>query len=674
MHIVVLAYGPAPRTKRAVHRARKLVGTGHAVSVVAASPVGREAIANLAGAAKAEGMGTAGLRHTLFDLGDEPALIIHDDVVLTMRGTMALERELAAGARYVIPYSNDPGMDHYIGSLPAGKEAERVLDEIRVPGDSIPAVQIRPACIAAKASDLTALLGESLPDPYASINSTELGFVVAGGAVAAHETECLHRLAEPADDPSPLLVAALIVKDEETMLPECLTSLQGVCDRIEICDTGSSDGTVAIAAAAGAGVSHTEWTDDFGAARNAVLERCRDARYVLVVDADERMVCPDPEQTRRYLATYAHEHPAFRVEISNLSADNTELYRFTTVRIFTAAGTEYRGALHEAVHLQGDPLPLNGHRFDQIRLEHSGYASEIVDERAKTLRNLEIAETQHQADNDARSAVHLARSLAYANQSPERALELLEQGLAGARGDAAKAQIMGLMADRLMALGEYRRAFDTAAAALELLPGDTTALGALGAAAHQLGNHEEFITIGEAQQGANEAKHIVTIDHNRLVFQDCMVAAYAASGRVDQAAETAVALLTENSSALHSWPLLIESLCATYGVAAMELLVPIALLDETGGFLPPLITAYPSKDVASFCAAYLDRGGRITETIRVGLLAAAMSGNDDAFAAILPEANNLDQSIRDSLAVRVATGGRPDLAAKLRTERVGAHH
>ena len=672
MHIVVLAYGPAPLTKRAVNRARKLAGTGQSISVVAAAPPGRKAIANLAGATKIDAMGTAGLQEALAALQDEATLLIHDDVVLTMRGAVALERQLTGNSRFVVPYSNDPQMDHFIGSLPAGKEAERALDQVRVPTDSKPAVQIRPACIAAKASDLVSLLVESLPDPYASINSTELGFVVAGGAVASHSTECLHRLSEPDEEPAPLLVAALIVKDEEEMLPECIASLQRVCDRIEICDTGSTDSTVAIAEAAGASVSHTTWTNDFGAARNTGLEHCRDARYVIVVDADERLVCPDPAQTRRYLATYAHEHPAFRVEVSNVNEDSTELYRFTTVRIFTAENTEYRGALHEAVHIQGDPLPLNGHRFDQIRLEHSGYASEVVDERDKTLRNLEIAEAMHASDNDARSAVHLARSLAYANESPQRALELLEEGLAGAHNRVAEAQILGLMADRLMALGEYRQAFDQAAAALDLLPGDTTALGALGAAADRLGNHEEFIAIGEAQKGANDAKHIVTIDHNRLVFQDCMVAAYAATGRTAEALEMAVLILTEDATAMHSWSQLIEGLKSAYGVAAIELLLPVALLDETGEFLEPLIKAYPSEVVAEFCSSFLNRGGQITEAIRVGLLASAISGNETAFAAMIPAAVKLDPEVRNSLTERIAAGGRPDLAARLRAEPAAA--
>ncbi|MDJ0665333.1 MAG: glycosyltransferase [Acidimicrobiia bacterium] len=672
MHIVVLAYGPGSHTKRAVHRARKLVGTGQTLSVVPASTVGRDAMENLAGAKKIETIGTAGLRTAFEGLGTESTLLIHDDVVLTTRGLMALERELAAGARFAVPYSNDQAMEYFVGSLPAGKDAERFLDQVPVPDESRPVDAVRSACIAGAAEDLIELLGESLPDPYAAVTSTELGFVVAGGALASHETQCVHQLADPEGSESPLLVAALIVKDEEEMLPDCIASLQEVCDRIEICDTGSSDRTVSIAEAAGAVVSHTEWNDDFGAARNFVLERCRDAQYVIVVDADERVSCADPEHTRRYLATYAREHPAFRVEVANFESDGTELYRFTTVRIFQAQGTEYVGSLHEMVHLNGEDLPLDGHRFDQIKIDHHGYAGDLISEKDKAIRNLELAEAQHEIDNDARSAIHLARSLTYAHESPERALELLEQGLTGTRSKVAEAQIKGLIADRLVALSEYRRAFDMAAEALELLPGDDTALGALGAATDKLGNHQEFIAIGERQRGANSAKHVIKIDHNRLVFQDRMIAAYAAIGQVEQAVEIAIATLAEDSSALRSWPELIDALNSLCGAASTELLLPMALLDVGGGFLEPAIKTYPSDTLAGFCAAYLERGGRITEVIRVGLLAAAMSGNDAAFDAMVPAVRDLDESTRTGLAQRIAAGGRSDLAEKLFPEPVAA--
>jgi len=667
MHVVVLAYGPGQETKNAVRRAGRLAGSGHQTLAVAASPVGLEAVASLPGATTFSEYGSRGIRAALSSLPPEPTLLIHDDVVITTRGVVALEREIEAGSRLAVPYSNDPGMDHFTGPLPAGKAAERSLDQLPVPTESRSAFHVRPACVAGNPGDLLTLLERSPADPYTSIASAEYGFTVAARALASHATTCLRRLVEEPAEEQPLLVAAIIVRNEEETLPDCLVSLEGVCDRIEICDTGSTDRTVEIARQAGANVIEREWHNDFGAARNQVLEQCRDARYVLIVDADERLVCPDPLETRRYLATYAAEHPSFNLEIANIESDGGEMYRFIAVRLFHTDGTEYRGALHEAVYKIGDTRPLNGHRLNHMTINHYGYAREVVTSRGKAERNLEIAEAQHEAAGDSRSAIHLARSLSFADESPERAIELLEAGIAGADNPVTVAQIKGLIADRYLQVSENRMAFDTAREALQILHGDDTAVGVLATASKRLGNHEEFIAVAEEAGEPDSDQRVLTIDHNRRVFSDQLVSAYSHVGAAEEAVATAFALLEEHPDGLGNWPDLISCLAAQFGDATMELVLPLTVKDTVGGFLEPLIKTFPSFGVADFCAAYVTAGGSVAEATRVGLLAAAMSGNDKAFTKIAPKASDLDPFARVGLADRIASSGRPDLADELRT-------
>jgi glycosyltransferase involved in cell wall biosynthesis len=104
------------------------------------------------------------------------------------------------------------------------------------------------------------------------------------------------------------------------VLPDCLASLSGLVDRTEVCDTGSTDDTVAIAKSFGANVSHRAWRDDFAWARNEVLDRCQDAVYVLQIDADERVRCDDPEAVRRSLAALADSARVLAVAIDNLDS------------------------------------------------------------------------------------------------------------------------------------------------------------------------------------------------------------------------------------------------------------------------------------------------------------------------------------------------------------------
>lgn len=86
----------------------------------------------------------------------------------------------------------------------------------------------------------------------------------------------------------------MIVKNEENHLRTALDSVAGI-DEIIICDTGSEDNTVALAK------EYTEkvftdyvWNDNFAEARNHSLAKCT-GDWILIVDADERLVTPIAE-------------------------------------------------------------------------------------------------------------------------------------------------------------------------------------------------------------------------------------------------------------------------------------------------------------------------------------------------------------------------------------------
>jgi glycosyltransferase involved in cell wall biosynthesis len=87
-------------------------------------------------------------------------------------------------------------------------------------------------------------------------------------------------------------VSVLILTfNEEGNLPNCLDSL-GWCDDIAIVDSGSTDGTLAIAAARGVRVLHRPF-DDFAGQRNFGLEKAGFHHdWVLHLDADEAATPP----------------------------------------------------------------------------------------------------------------------------------------------------------------------------------------------------------------------------------------------------------------------------------------------------------------------------------------------------------------------------------------------
>jgi glycosyltransferase involved in cell wall biosynthesis len=81
--------------------------------------------------------------------------------------------------------------------------------------------------------------------------------------------------------------ACLIVCNEEKNLPRCLTSIAPVVDEIVVVDSGSTDGTVALAQSFGARVIAQPWLGYVGQ-KNVALDQVAHP-WVLSIDADEEL-------------------------------------------------------------------------------------------------------------------------------------------------------------------------------------------------------------------------------------------------------------------------------------------------------------------------------------------------------------------------------------------------
>jgi len=99
----------------------------------------------------------------------------------------------------------------------------------------------------------------------------------------------------------PKISLCVIVKNEEALLGQCLTSVSGLVDEIIIVDTGSTDKTKEIAASFGANIYDFTWIDNFAAARNESLKHAT-GDWILVLDADEVIVPEDYETVRKLVA------------------------------------------------------------------------------------------------------------------------------------------------------------------------------------------------------------------------------------------------------------------------------------------------------------------------------------------------------------------------------------
>lgn len=85
-----------------------------------------------------------------------------------------------------------------------------------------------------------------------------------------------------------MLSVVFIVRDEAERLPAALASV-GAVPEVIVCDTGSVDGTLDVAAVGGARLAEARWTGDFAAARTAAQLHAR-YPWIVRMDADERLV------------------------------------------------------------------------------------------------------------------------------------------------------------------------------------------------------------------------------------------------------------------------------------------------------------------------------------------------------------------------------------------------
>lgn len=219
------------------------------------------------------------------------------------------------------------------------------------------------------------------------------------------------------------LSAAMIVRDEEAVLPDCLRSIRDVVDEIVVVDTGSTDRSKSIALDFGARLFEERWREDFAAARNAALDRAR-GRFVLYIDADERLLPAAPVGVRALLADESV------VCYTVLFRPQRGYTRYREYRIFrNDPRIRFRGAMHETM-LPGirDVARADGLRIapSPLAIEHVGYDG---DQRAKHRRNLPLLRARVAADPDhVFSWHHLGRTLA-ALGDPDGAAEAWRRGL-----------------------------------------------------------------------------------------------------------------------------------------------------------------------------------------------------------------------------------------------------
>ncbi len=193
---------------------------------------------------------------------------------------------------------------------------------------------------------------------------------------------------------TPRLTVAMIVRDAEDTLLRTLDSIQFVADEILIVDTGSSDRTQNIAAAAGAKVLSLLWGDDFSTPRNLAMAHAT-GDWILWLDAGETIEAETAHAIKLFSQEYADTQRAYllMVEIppNGQAISSEQVGRVRLVPNFK--GLRFEGRVREklnkslvANNMQVESLPWKIHRSTR---EH-----EPLVKGRKARRDLRLAEIE----------------------------------------------------------------------------------------------------------------------------------------------------------------------------------------------------------------------------------------------------------------------------------------
>ncbi len=195
------------------------------------------------------------------------------------------------------------------------------------------------------------------------------------------------------------LSICMIVKNESETLDRCLSHARPYVDEIVIVDTGSTDGTQAIARKYADVFDEIEWPDSFAAARNHSFGLAT-SDYILVLDGDEYIPDPDHWAVIRNVVQEDNLASVQLIVRNVLGSDKLMAAdRMWQERIFrNDPALRYTGRVHNQIEgALNEYLVRTGRVRMQRRAEiiHTGYALDADRMKEKYRPRLKLLNTEY---------------------------------------------------------------------------------------------------------------------------------------------------------------------------------------------------------------------------------------------------------------------------------------
>jgi glycosyltransferase involved in cell wall biosynthesis len=273
--------------------------------------------------------------------------------------------------------------------------------------------------------------------------------------------------------PQPTISLCMIVRNEERVLDACLKSIRPWVDEIILVDTGSEDGTVAIAERHGARVVHFPWTESFSEARNVSLDHAT-GDWIFWMDADDTIPANCGRGLRDLVRQAAEGVTGFLMQVHIPPAPGEE--GFTTVdhvKLFrNRPGIRFEGRIHEQIL---ESIYKSGGTVERspLHVVHSGYDYSPEGQVRKRERDWTLLNKDLEERPDHPFVLFNIGMTAYHTKDFERALPALKRCLEVAKPrESIVRKVYAMLAGCYLEQGDLPQARATIERGLELFPRD----------------------------------------------------------------------------------------------------------------------------------------------------------------------------------------------------------
>ena len=264
----------------------------------------------------------------------------------------------------------------------------------------------------------------------------------------------------------------MIVRDEERVIADCLSSAKDIFAETIVVDTGSVDRTKEIVLGFGAKLSEMEWPLSFAAARNESIKDAK-GKWIFWMDADDVLPASSAERILDAAINAPDWVTGFVVPVQFVDGVGGDGTRVDHVKLFrNFPGVSFEGRIHEQILASLRKHGGEIQRLDAVVL-HAGYDTSDSGQAKKKKRDSTLLLLDLEDRPGHPFVLFNLGMTAHYNQEHEDAVDWFRQCLDVSIPDESHVRkVFALLSGSLKALGQQENCITVLSDGLRLYPDD----------------------------------------------------------------------------------------------------------------------------------------------------------------------------------------------------------